>query len=143
VLSESSYTGALYVYIGAGLAMMLYLAWRLSRRWSPGLVALVVLVAGALLLTPAHPGDGVDTFAPALIVAAFQLITDGVEGAQHALRPLAFSCAVAVVLALLLRLSIFRPRRQPPASARAAAGTEHRTSVKTPARRPPKTPAHT
>ena len=141
MLSESSYTSALYVYIGAGLAMMLYLAWRLSRRWSPGLVALVVLVAGALLLTPAHPRDGVDTFAPALIVAAFQLITEGVDGAQHALKPLAFSCTVAVVLALLLRLSIFRPRRQPPASTRAAAGTQHRTPVKTPPRRAPKTRA--
>tara|TARA_R110001592_G_scaffold240929_2_gene501224 strand:- start:43991 stop:44347 length:357 start_codon:yes stop_codon:yes gene_type:complete len=99
---------ALYVYIGAALAAMLYLAWWLSRHWRPGTVVLCVLLAGALLLTPAYPREGVETLAPALIVAAFQLLTEGLEGAMHALRPLAFMCAAAVVLALLLRLSIFR-----------------------------------
>ncbi|MDH5173497.1 MAG: hypothetical protein OEW92_13840, partial [Gammaproteobacteria bacterium] len=88
MLSESSYLTALYFYIGAGLATMLYLCWVL-RHWNTGLVALLVLLAGALLLTPAYPKDGVDTLAPALIVAVFQLITEGVEGARHALKPLA------------------------------------------------------
>ena len=110
MLSESSYMSALYVYIGAALATMLYLAWWLSRHWRPGTVTLFVLLAGALLLTPAYPKEGVDTLAPALIVAAFQLLTEGLEGAMHALRPLAFVCAVAVVLALLLRISVFRNR---------------------------------
>ena len=108
MLSESSYMTALYVYIGAALATMLYLAWWLSRHWRPATVALCVLLAGALLLTPAYPKAGVETLAPALVVAAFQLLTEGLEGAMHALRPLAFMCAAAVVLALLLRLSIFR-----------------------------------
>jgi len=111
VLSESSYLSAMYVYIGAGLAFMLYLGWWLSRHWSPALVALAVLLAGALLLTPAYPGEGVDTFAPALIVAAFQWLNEGMDGARHALRPLAFTCGCAVGLALLLRLSVFRKRR--------------------------------
>jgi hypothetical protein len=129
---------ALYVYIGAALAIMLYLAWWLSRHWSPGLVALVVLLAGALLLTPAYPKEGVNTFAPALIVAVFQLITEGVEGAGHALKPLAFACAVAVVLALLLRLSVFRkrPRRRMPDTGKAATGAPARTPAKQPAKRP-------
>tara|TARA_R110001599_G_scaffold325504_1_gene537673 strand:- start:43975 stop:44331 length:357 start_codon:yes stop_codon:yes gene_type:complete len=98
----------LYVYIGAALAVMVYLAWWLSRHWRPGTVVLCVLLAGALLLTPAYPREGVETLAPALIVAAFQLLTEGLDGAMHALRPLAFMCAAAVVLTLLLRLSIFR-----------------------------------
>jgi ABC-type phosphate transport system permease subunit len=110
VLSESSYLTALYVYIGAALLIMLYLGWWLAHHWSAGMVALAVLLAGALLLTPAYPRDGVETFAPALVVATFQWLTEGVEGARHALRPLAFTCLVAVVLALLLRLSIFRKR---------------------------------
>jgi hypothetical protein len=108
VLSESSYISALYVYIGAALATMLYLGWWLSRHWRGGTVVLWVLLAGALLLTPAYPKDGVETLAPALIVAAFQLMTEGLDGAMHALRPLAVMCAVAVTLALLLRLSVFR-----------------------------------
>ncbi|MDH4040113.1 MAG: hypothetical protein OEV88_05630 [Gammaproteobacteria bacterium] len=146
MLSESSYLTALYFYIGAGLATMLYLCWVL-RHWNTGLVALLVLLAGALLLTPAYPKDGVDTLAPALIVAVFQLITEGVEGARHALKPLAFTCTVAVVLALLLRLSVFRkrPRRPPPPAGKspgkASGGAQPRPRAKTPARRPAKTAA--
>ena len=68
----------------------------------------LVLVAAALLLTPAFPREGVTTMAPALIVAGFQWATEGMEGALHALRPLALSLTVAVALALLLRLTIFR-----------------------------------
>jgi hypothetical protein len=119
VLSESSYMTALYIYIGAALATMLYLSWWLSRHWRAGTVALCVLLTGALLLTPAYPKDGIETLAPALIVATFQWLTEGLEGAMHALRPLAFTCLVAVVLALLLRLSIFRnsgKKREPQAA---------------------------
>ena len=112
MLSESSYLAALYVYLGAGVAILLYLSWWLSRYWSGAVVAMLVLLAGALLLTPAYPGEGIDTFAPALIVAAFQWLNEGLDGAMHALRPLAFSCACALVLALLLRLTVFRKKRQ-------------------------------
>ena len=108
MLSESSYLTALYVYIGAALAMMLLLGWWLRR--SPGIALLAVLLCGALLLTPAYPRDGVETFAPALVVAAFQWVNEGMEAAMHALRPLAFLSLAAVVLALLLRLTLFRRR---------------------------------
>lgn len=108
MLSESSYLTAMYVYIGAALLIMLYLGWWLRRHLSAATVALLVLLAGALLLTPAYPRDGVETLAPALIVAVFQWLTEGMEGARHALRPLAFTCLVAIVLALLLRFSVFR-----------------------------------
>jgi hypothetical protein len=108
VLSDSSYHLAIYIYTGAALAIVVYLAWWLRRHWRPGTVALVALLAAALLLTPAYPREGVTTFAPALIVAAFQWATEGVDAALHALRPLGFAAALAVVLALLLRLTIFR-----------------------------------
>ena len=109
MLSESSYLTALYVYIGAALALMLLLGWWLRR--SPGIALLAVLLCGALLLTPAYPRDGVETFAPALVVAVFQWVNEGMEAAMHALRPLAFLSLAAVVLALLLRLTLFRGRR--------------------------------
>lgn len=118
MLDESSYLMALYAYIGAALAIMVCLGWWLRRHFGPGFVSLAVLLTGALLLTPAYPREGVDTFAPALIVAGFQWLTEGMAGAMHALRPLAFISAVAVVLAILLRLTVFRrPRRKPPSAA--------------------------
>lgn len=121
MLSESSYMSALYVYIGAALLIMLYLGWWLSRHWSSGMVALAVLLAGALLLTPAYPKEGVDTFAPALLVAAFQWVTEDLDAAMHALRPLAFMSVVAIVLALLLRFTVFRrSRKRPPQADKAA-----------------------
>ena len=110
MLSESSYLTAIYVYVGAACVMLLYLAWWLGRHWRAGWVALVVLLGAALLLTPAYPKKGVDTLAPALIVASFQLLTDGYEAAEHALRPLGFMSALAVVLALLLGMTALRGR---------------------------------
>jgi hypothetical protein len=120
VLSESSYLTALYVYIGAALAVMLLLGWWL-RRAGAGIVCLAVLLSGALLLTPAYPREGVATFAPALVVAAFQWVNEGREGAAHALRPLAVASLGAVVLALLLRLTLFRGRRRTAKEDKAAA----------------------
>lgn len=110
MLSESSYHTAIYVYAGSAAAMVLCLGWWLRRRWRPGWVALVVLLAAALLLTPAFPNENATTLAPALIVAGFQLATQGMDSAMHALRPLGFMSALAVVLALLLRLTVFRRR---------------------------------
>ena len=125
MLSESSYLTAMYVYIGSAVVMLLYLAWWLARHWRPSWVALVVLLAAALLLTPAYPKEGVTTLAPALIVAAFQVLTYGLEGAQHALRPLALMLAAAVVIALLLRLTVFRrSRRRAARAARAESGPD-------------------
>lgn len=121
MLSDESYMLAIYVYTGAAGLLLLCLMWWL-RKWSAGWASLVVLLSAALLLTPAYPKEGVATLAPALIVAGFQLFTDGYAAAQHALRPLGFMCGAAVVLALLLRLVFFRKRRSskptdPPAEA--------------------------
>lgn len=117
MLSDSSYLTAIYVYCGSAVMIILLLTWWLGRRWPNGFVAMLVLLAAALLLTPAYPREGVETLAPAFIVAVFQLLTEGLEAAQHALKPLAVTCGAAVVLALLLRLTLLRPgkaRRQEP-----------------------------
>ncbi len=110
MLDETSYITAVYVYVGAAIVMLLYLAWWLSRHWRPLWVSLVVLVLAALLLTPAYPKAGVTTMAPALIVALFQIATEGVESANHALRPLIFMSGIGVVIALFLNMTIFRRR---------------------------------
>jgi hypothetical protein len=111
VLDEHSYLIAIYIYVGAAIVMLVYLAWWLSRHWRPGWVTLVVLVLAALLLTPAYPKSGVSTMAPALIVAVFQIATQGVEAANHALRPLVFMSGIGVIFALLLNMALFRRRR--------------------------------
>ena len=113
MLSEESYLTAIYAYTGAAALLLLCLAWWLGRSWQAAWAALVVLLAAALLLTPAYPNEGVSTMAPALIVAGFQLFTAGYEASLHALRPLGVACGLAVVLAMLLRFSIFRPRKAP------------------------------
>jgi len=111
MLTDNAYLIAIYIYVGAAIVMLMYLAWWLSRHWRPGWVTLVVLVLAALLLTPAYPKSGVSTMAPALIVAAFQFATEGIEAANHALRPLIFMSGLAVVFALLLNMTLFRRRR--------------------------------
>ncbi len=111
MLSDSSYMTALYAYCGAAVLFVLCLVWWVGRRWRSGWSALLVLLAAALLLTPAYPREGVDTVAPALIVAGFQLATEGVEAAEHALRPLMFTSALAAVLALLLGFTLLRKRK--------------------------------
>ena len=115
MLSETSYLTAIYCYTGAAGIMLLYLAWWLRKHWSAAWVALVVLLGAALLLTPAYPGKEATTMAPALVVAAFQFMTDGPEAARIALKPLAIMSGTAVVLAFLLGLTVFRRASKPAA----------------------------
>lgn len=102
MLSESSYHTAISIYAGSAGILLLYLGWWLSRHLRAGFVALLVLPLAALLLTPAYPRAGVETMAPALIVAVFQYFTQGQEAAAHAVRPLVFMTGVALVIAVLI-----------------------------------------
>ena len=111
MLNDSSYFTAICIYVGSAAVLIMYVGWWLGRHWRAGWVTLVVLLLAALLLTPAYPKAGVHTMAPALIVAAFQFLTAGVEGARHALRPLIFMSAAAVIVTLLLSMTVFRRRR--------------------------------
>jgi hypothetical protein len=122
VLTENSYLAAVCIYVGAALLMLSCLTWWLRRRWRAGWIALLVLVGAALLLTPAYPREGVGTLAPALVVAGFQFFTAGFTAAEHALRPLAATSAAAVGLAVLLRLTLLRPRPARKAGEERAAG---------------------
>jgi hypothetical protein len=111
VLNDSAYFTAICIYVGSAAVFIIYLGWWLGRHWRAGWVTLVVLLMAALLLTPAYPKAGVHTMAPALIVAAFQFMTAGVEGARHALRPLIFLSGAAVIVTLLLGMTVFRRPR--------------------------------
>lgn len=110
MLDEQSYQTAIYVYTGAAGIMLLYLAWWLGRSWSAGWATLAVLLAAGLLLTPAFPEPDAATMAPALVVLGFQLLTGGAEAAVHTAKLLAGACGAAVLLAALMRLTLFRRR---------------------------------
>ncbi|MDG2048014.1 MAG: hypothetical protein P8J79_12445 [Halioglobus sp.] len=112
MLDESSYVTAIYLYVGSAVVLLIYLAWWLRKHCSSSWVSLVVLLLASLLLTPAYPKAAVDTMAPALIVAVFELLTVGAEGTSEALRPIIFMAGVAVVLALLLRITVFRRHKK-------------------------------
>lgn len=111
MLTESSYLFAIYVYVGAAGLALLYLGW-MCRRFPVALVSLIVLLGAALLLTPAFPREGVDTMAPALVVAGFQLFTEGFEAAVHAIRPLAYASGLALIVSICLWLVVLLRRRR-------------------------------
>lgn len=121
MLSDESYQLALYVYLGSAGAIVLFLSWWLGRSLGAGWTLLLVCLVAALLLTPAYPNASADTFAPAIIVAGFQFFTEGPEAAEHAFRPLGAACIAALVVAALLRFTVFRRRTassvEPPADA--------------------------
>ena len=94
---QSDYLVATLVYLGSALCALGALFWWLRRRWSP-----------------AYPYEGVDTFAPALVVAAFQMLTAGPEAAAHAVRPLAAALGLAMLLTLLLYFTVLRRARHAP-----------------------------
>jgi len=116
VLTEESYLTAIYAYCVAAALICVLLEWWLWRGWRNIWVALAVTLSAALLLTPAFPQPGVDTMAPALIVAGFELLLNGPEAAEHAFKPVAVACGLALVLAILLRLTLLKPRRPAPAT---------------------------
>jgi hypothetical protein len=139
LLNDSSYFTAICIYAGSALILIAYVGWWLSRHWRASWVALVMLLMAALLLTPAYPKAGVNTMAPALIVVAFQVMTTGVQGAAHALRPLVFMSGGAVILALLLGMTVLRRRNaKPPGKARPAARPDSRAKARRGARAVPR-----
>ena len=131
MLNNSAYLTAIYIYVGSATVFLVYTAWWLGRHWRAGWVTLVVLLLAALLLTPAYPKAGVQTMAPALIVAGFQFMTAGIDGARHALRPLVFMSGAAIVVSVLLGLTVFR-RKKPPrtSSSRPAARARPRLQAR-------------
>jgi len=105
MLTEQSYMNAWLVY-GLATAAALFVL----NRWMRGSIGptariFVLSMLGGLALTPAHPDETVATWAPALIVAAFDFLTEGAEAASRMVQPLLAGQAVAFSLAILLCLA--------------------------------------
>ena len=108
MLTTGSYLLAMATYLASAALALVLVAWWL-RRW-PLLASWLCFSGAALLLLPAYPEPGMETLAPALVVAAFQLGTAGAEAAMHALRPLAVALLVAQVPGLGIGLALRRRR---------------------------------
>lgn len=104
MLTETAYLSALIVYtLSALLAVALMNFW-LLRSWSLGFKIFLSLPVLSLLLTPAFIQPEADTFAPAVVVVAFQWLSQGQEAAVHALRPLLLFTGISAGLGILSAL---------------------------------------
>ena len=102
MLTDTSYMYAIYIYLGSGFLLSVLLTY-LIRHWlTSGIRVTLFLISLSVFLIPAYPADGVETMAPAVIVAAFQFFTNGIDAAAHAVRPLTLGVIFSLFLSLLL-----------------------------------------
>lgn len=104
MLTPQNYQLAWLIYLSAGACMLIYLRYTWRGSMPSAALLLSVLALAALLLTPARPESGADTYAPALVVAAFDLLTYGPEAVTRALRPIGFTLTVALGLGAIILL---------------------------------------
>ena len=101
MLTPESYQTAWLFYALAALGGLAYLYFLLRNHLSRGARVALVLILAGLVLTPAHPAEDIKTWAPALFVAGFELLTSGAEAAARPARSLVAAEAIAVGLCLL------------------------------------------
>ncbi len=101
MLTPESYQMAWLFYIGATLAALLILYFWVGPRMSRGARLAWALLLGALALTPAHPSPDIQTWAPAIFVTGFELLTSGTEAAARPLRSLLIALAMVFAVCLL------------------------------------------
>jgi hypothetical protein len=100
----------IYALATAGALFLLNLWLRNSLS---GIARFTLLLAlAAMALTPAHPETGVTTWAPAIFVAGFDLLTLGPESAMRALGPILIMVALTLVVGLVLTFLKWIGRRE-------------------------------
>ncbi len=111
MLTDESYLIAWAVYLAGTLGALLILnAWT-KKSVAVGIRSTLLLVLAALALAPAHPIENAGSWAPAIFVAGFDLLTDGLELAMRSLRSLTMGVVIALALALVLQLGRLVLRR--------------------------------
>jgi hypothetical protein len=104
VLTSESYLLAWAVYVAATLTgLLIFYVW-ISSAMSRAAGLTLVLLLAVVALTPARPAADLSTWAPAIIVAAFDLMTDGVEAARQPLRSMLVASALTLGVCLLVYL---------------------------------------
>jgi hypothetical protein len=104
LLTDETYATALQVYIAATLVALFILnAWT-ARRVGAAVRTTVLMVLAAVALAPSHPVEGGSSWAPALFVAGFDFLTDGIDVAMRSLRSLLIAVVIALALSLVLHI---------------------------------------
>ena len=116
MLSPESYHSAWLAYGGATLAALLILYLWVGSRLSHGWRLTLALILGTLALTPSHPAQDVETWAPAIFVTFFELLTHGAEAAARPLRSLLIALGMALALSLLVWVATRLLRKTPAAA---------------------------
>lgn len=104
MLTNDSYMIAWLIYALAAVGALLLLnLWLRNSLGGVGRFNLLLVLA-AMVLTPAYPDTVVETWAPAIFVTGFDLLTHGPESAMRALRPILVMVALSLVICLVLTL---------------------------------------
>lgn len=112
MVTAESYEMAWWAYGAATIGALVILYFWVGGLMSRGLRLSIALMLGAAALTPAHPAPDVQTWAPAVIVAGFELLTGGVEAALQPLRSVLVIEALVLALCLLGWLALRLLRRE-------------------------------
>lgn len=98
MLTTESYYIAWTVYLLAALGFLIVVRGWLLQKLSPAAMVTLLLLLAAWMLTPALPVSDAQTYAPAVVVAGFDLLTHGPEAFTRALKPLLWMSALALIL---------------------------------------------
>ena len=101
MLTAASYHTAWAIYLAAALALLVLVRQWLRPRVGAGWLVTLLLMLAALLLTPSLADPDLHSYAPALVVAAFDLLTHGPDSVQRSLRPMLVMQALALVLSFI------------------------------------------
>jgi hypothetical protein len=112
LLTAESYETAWIAYGAATAGAVVILYFWVGNRLSRGLRLSLALMLAVLALTPAHPAPDIQTWAPAVVVAGFELLSSGLEAALRPLRSLLIAEALLLVVCVLVWLVLGRLRRE-------------------------------
>lgn len=111
--SSNDYLLAWLVYL-LGVVGLLIVAWRLSRSWPRWLSLSLRFVFACMLLVPAVVESERVQYAPALVVAPFNWITQGPDQAQPAITALVYWTIGALLLVAVFNAIQYGLRRKQP-----------------------------
>ena len=104
MLTEESYQLAWGIYLAAALGILLLLRHWMQAHISAGWLVTLLLLLAALMLTPAPAASDSESYAPAWLVATFDLLTHGSQSLMRAAEPLLAMLLLAIALGLVFKV---------------------------------------